>query len=298
MGGDESAETVGGDAGELAEIAGLLGEADGEGDDGGTADAAGDDGGDDKPAPKPKDKPTEEKPKEKQSWKEYREKRKHLDGREAEIERKARQLEERERGLASKAERAALLDRLASGDGAERLEALTALGVDLDDVIAAQIDAQRGGAKPRPKGKPEVETPEAARLRQLEEKLAAREASEVQRQAEEVFDGEAAKDPVLSKLPRARRVELGHALASEYHAAGKPVPHPSKIPALLAARLRQEGEEMRALFEEAQEEEKPRAPGSRTVSRQDTKVRGGPRATIRTDDQELAEIDTLLKTLR
>lgn len=294
---DQAADVGGEGASELEEIAGLLegdGDDDGGGGDGGTG-AAGDDGGDDKPAPKPKGKPSEEKPKgEKVSWKEFRDKRKALDGREGEIERKARELEARERSLGEKAERAKLLDRLASGDGAERLEALAALGVDLDEVIAAQIDAQRGGAKPKPKSKPEAETPEAARLRVLEERLAAREESEIQRKAEDVFDGEASKDPILGKLSRDRRVELGHALASEYHAAGKPVPHPSKIPGLLAARLKAEYEEMRAIFEEATPEEKPRASGSRTLGRPDSKVRGGPRATIRTDDDELADITALL----
>lgn len=281
-------------ASELEEIAGLLGEGDGEGDDGGGADAADGDGGDDKPAPKPKGKP-EEKPKgEKLSWKEFREKRRAQDAREGEIERRARELEARERSLGEKAKRAELLDRLASPEGSEALEALEALGVDLDALVAAQIDAQRGGAKPRPKGKAEEETPEAARLRQLEEKLAAREEAEVQRKAEDVFDGEASKDPILGKLSRDRRVELGHALASEYHAAGKPVPHPSKIPGLLAARLKAEYEEMRAIFEEATPEEKPRASGSRTLGRPDSKVRGGPRATIRTDDDELADITALL----
>lgn len=270
---------------ELAEIAGLLG--DGEGGE------AGDAGGDEpEPKPAPKAEPKANgKPEEKRAtWKEIRDQRKALDHREADLGRRARELEERERGLASKAERAALLDRLASKD-AGALEALEQLGVPLDELIELQIATARGE---KPKAKKGEESPEARKIRELEERLQAREASEAQVRAEAAFDEVASADPVLGKLPRARRVELGHMLAGELAAQGKPVPHPSKIPGLLVGRLRSEYDELREIFEEkAEPEEAPSKgspSGSKTVSRQDSKVRGGPRATIRTDDEELADV--------
>lgn len=279
---DEGGAVAGESAGEAAEIASLLGSEVGEGGGDGGAEAE-----PPKAAPKEEPKPKPKDDGERVTWKELRDQRKKLDARQ-------RDLDERERGLVSKADKVALLDRLTSGEGS--LEALGELGVSLDDLIEAQI-AQQRGEKPAPKKKAGEESPEAKRIRELEERLAAREASETQSRAEAAFDEVASADPVLGRVPRARRVELGHALASEYHAAGKPVPHPSKIPALLVERLRAEYTELREIFEEREASNDSRAPsGAKTVSRQDSKGRGGPvRPGIRTDDDELREITELFR---
>jgi len=284
---NETAETggEGGGASEAAEIAALLdGLAEGEeGGEGGTPE-----GEAPPPAPPPPkadkpDKPDKERP----TWKEIREKRKALDHRESDLEKRARLLEERERGLSEKAKRAELVERLASGD----LDAATALGVDLNVLVEAQIAAARG-EKPTPRRGEESQ--EAREIRELKDRLAQREQAEALARAEAEFEEQASADALLSKMPRGRRIELGHALAARLHAEGKPVPRPGEIPALLVKQLRQEYEAMRALFEVAQEAPSP-ASGNRTISRQDSKVRGGPRAPIRTDDDELAAITAALR---
>jgi len=285
---------------ELNELAEILagpevagGEGDGgeaEGEPGGAVGDAADAEGDGKPAPeKPApEKPAPEKPAPGDSWKKLREARKGLDARERELERRAEELEKRAAAAAKAEERASLLDRLAQGDA----DALEALGIDLDKLVAAQIDREQ---KRPPRARAE-ESELRRRLEELEKRLAeertAAESAAVEREAVARFEGVASKSKILGKMSAERRVQLGGALAMELHQRGERVPPPEKIAELLEERLRQEYLEMRGLFDE----EAPRpASGPATLSRQDSKVRAGTPPPAPSDDEEAAEIARMLR---
>lgn len=283
---------------ELSELAEILagpevtggegdgGEAEGEPGGGVVGDAVDAEG---KPEPEPEKPKEPERPTPGDSWKKLREARKGLDARERELERRAEELEKRAAAAAKAEERASLVERLAQGD----VEALEALGIDLDRLVAAQIDREQ---KRPPRAKAE-ESELRRRLEELERRLAeertAAESAAVEREAVARFEGVASKSKILGKMSAERRVQLGGALAMELHQRGERVPPPEKIAELLEERLRQEYLEMRGLIDE---EAPPRpASGPATLSRQDSKVRAGTPPPALSDDEEAAEIARMLK---
>lgn len=279
-GGDEDAPQEG-QADELAELQTILG----EGDDG----EGGGDAGDGKP--KPKEEETKEEKRERfgEGWKRLRKARSELDRREAALAAREAELQAK---LQQAEKKASLVDRLAKKD----LDALGEVGVSVDDLVAAEIERQRGGG-PAPK-KADL-SPLEAKLRELEDKLRSREdqeqAARVEREAVSRFEGAISKEktPLLSRMAPEKRVALGGALAKELHDAGRKVPLPEEIVPLLERRLREEYEAMRALVEDG--EEKPRPSGITSISRRDTKQRSAPRSGPPSPDEEMAEIAALLR---
>lgn len=273
-GGEEGASE--GKADELAELQAML--ADGE-------ESEGEDAPEKKAEPEkepPKEAPKEPK-REKfgEGWKKLRKERAALDER-------AAALAQREAALAAAEKKAALLDRLAQKDTA----ALEEAGIDLDGLLAAEIARAKG--EPVKAGKSPIEK----KLEELEAKLREREetaaSAAIEQEAVRRFEGAISKEatPLLAKLPPERRIALGGALAGEIKASGQRVPLPEVIAGLLEKRLLQEAREMAALLED----EKPTKPsGITSISRQHTKGKSAPKAALPSADEEMAELQALLR---
>lgn len=293
----------GGDAGmvELNELREIFGAGD-EGDEGGDGKGEGGEAEEEegdgkakaKPDPKAEPKPKEEPKKEKlgASWKQLRDSRKALDHREADLTRRAAELETKGKAFEGLQAKAALLDKLVSGDA----EAIEALGIDFDKLTAAVIDRQSG--RPGKKESAEVQELKKA-ISDLRAEIADKgtKAAEDARyqQAVDRFEGAAAKHKVLVKFSADKRVAMGHALADELHQAGKPVPPPEEIAGLLAARLKEEWEEMRGAFDDDPPPAGRGASAGKTLSRQDSKERAGGKGKVPTEDEEREELAALLR---
>jgi DNA repair exonuclease SbcCD ATPase subunit len=254
----------------------------------------------DEPTPAPPEAPKAEPkreepepPKERygEGWKKLRKARSELDRREAALAAREAEIQAK---LQAAEKKAALVDRLAKKD----LDALGEVGLSVDDLVAAEIERQRGGG-PAPK-KADL-SPLEAKIKELEDRLRSREdqeqAARVEREAVQRFEGAISKEktPLLSKMPPEKRVALGGALAKEFHDAGQRVPLPEEIVPLLERRLREEYEAMRALVEDGEEKPLARSAGPSTISRNDTKARPPTKGSVPTADEEMAELQALLR---